>query len=150
MRRQESASKTIDARPHIKLAFSRLASVALWAVLLSGCASGSAPSANQSAEASRYSHLMHNRFYEAWMPRLSPSPRGNLSVPVDVRIDRSGRLLSFKIVRPSGNEEFDRSVAAVAQKVPHVAPPPISGSQHRFDLRIFFDLDVNSSKRLER
>lgn len=133
--------------PNKKPAPLRLLAVALGLLLLSGCAGGRSTYSGASAEASRYSHRMHNRFFEAWTPRLSASPRGKLSVPVDVQIDRGGQILSFKIVRPSGNRDFDSSIAAVARKVTRVTPPPLGRSQHQFNLRIYFDLDVNYSKR---
>lgn len=121
----------------------RLTGAVLSMFVLSGCAGGGAAHSTDSAEAGRYSHLMHNRFYEAWVqPKTVESAREKISVPADVRIDGNGRVVSFKIVKPSGNEKIDRSIAVVGEKVTQVTPPPLARSQQRFDLRIYFELDV--------
>lgn len=120
-----------------------LTGAALSIIVLSGCAGGGAAHSTDSAEARRYSHLMHNRFYEAWVqPSAVAAPRGKISVSVDVQIDRGGHIASFKIVKPSGNEKIDRSIAEVGEKIRQVTPPPLGSSQKRFDLRIYFELDV--------
>jgi len=86
---------------------------------------------------------MHNRFYEAWVqPRSVPAPRGKISVPVDVQIDRSGSVRRFHIAKPSGYASVDQSIGDVGRRVTKVAPPPVASSRDRFDLRIFFELDV--------
>ena len=86
---------------------------------------------------------MHDRFYEAWKPpKFVRGASGKVSVPVDVRIDGQGRVVQFKIVQSSGNEEIDRSIRDVGNEVIQVAPPPLTGSDRYFDLRIYFELDV--------
>lgn len=121
------------------------AAAAVAIFLLAGCATGGVAHENDSPAAGRYGHLMHNRFYEAWtQPKAVALPHGKISVPVDVQIDRDGRIRNFKIVKPSGNQNIDNSISGVAAKVKQVAPPPLNSSQRMFDLRIYFELDVKS------
>ena len=111
------------------------------AVLLACCSSGTSGRGGSTREAGRYSHLLHSRFYEAWVqPEIVGAPRGKISVPVDVRIDARGRVVSFKPLRLSAYPKIDASVVAVGRRVRKVAPPPTSGGE--FKLRINFDLDV--------
>lgn len=94
-----------------------------------------------SAPPGRYSHTLHSRFYEAWVqPEMVGAPRGKVSVPVDVRIAPSGRVLSFEMVRSSGYPRIDASIRAVGRRVRKVAPPPLTSGEYK--LRINFDLDV--------
>ncbi len=110
------------------------------ALILSACSGGAGV---RNSEAGRYSHRMHNRFYEAWVqPTTVGLPRGKISVPIDVEIDLHGTIASFKIVRPSGNAAVDQSIAAVGRRIQHVAPPPGASAGKLFRLRIFFELDV--------
>jgi TonB family protein len=118
--------------------------------ILAGCAGGSSSggggaSPALSGQISLYSHQLHDRFYQAWNPpeRVGVS-LGKVSVPVDVRIDSQGHVLQFKIVRSSGNERIDRSIRDVGKRITQVAPPPLGGSNHYFNLRIYFELDVES------
>jgi TonB family protein len=93
----------------------------------------------------RYSHTLHDRFYEAWQqPASIGLPPGKISVPVDVTIDNTGRVLGFRIVKSSGNERIDSSIAAVGKIVTRVAPPPVTTSGKPFQLRIYFELDVRA------
>ncbi len=76
--------------------------VPLLCVLL--LSSGGGPRVASSREASRYSHRMHNRFYQAWVqPRSVIAPRGKISV----QIDRDGRVRRFHIAQPSGYAAVD-------------------------------------------
>ena len=143
-----SHSKPVDfagraARIDRKAAGNHLVNTALAILLLTGCATGRVAHETDSRESGRYAHLMHNRFYEAWIqPKALALSPGKISVPVDVQIDRSGRVLRFKIVKPSGNQNINNSIAAVGKKVTQVTPPPLPSRQRRFDLRIYFELDV--------
>ena len=111
------------------------------ALLLASCSNGTNSRGDSVAGSGHYSHVLHSRFYEAWVqPKIVGAPRGKVSVPVDVRIDRRGRVLSFKPVRLSGPSKVDASIVAVGRRVRKVAAPPISGGEYR--LRINFDLDV--------
>ncbi len=108
-----------------------------------GCASPSPRPAINSVALGRYSHALHDRFYEAWQqPALVGLPPGKISVPVDVTIDSSGRTLDFRIVKSSGNARIDDSIVAVGKTVRQVAPPPGITTGKPFKLRIYFELDV--------
>ncbi len=110
------------------------------ALVFSAC-SGSGAKRSGLSGSSRYSHTMHNRFYEAWVqPKIVGAPLGKVSVPVDVRIDPRGRVLSFKPARLTGYRRIDESIAAVGRRVRRVTPPPVSEGE--FKLRIYFELDV--------
>ena len=111
------------------------------ALLLANCSGGSGSRGSSAAGSGRYAHVLHSRFYEAWaQPEVVGAPRGKVSVPVDVRIDPRGRVLSFKPARLSGYPKVDASIAAVGRRVRKVAAPPISRGEYK--LRINFDLDV--------
>lgn len=110
------------------------------ALLFANCSGGGAKR-SVSAAAGRYGHTLHDRFYEAWVqPKMVGAPRGKVSVPVDVRIDERGRVLSFKAANSSGYRKIDESIAAVGKRVRKVPAPPIARGEYK--LRINFDLDV--------
>ena len=110
-------------------------------VLFASC--GGSDRSRSGREASRYSHRMHNRFYEAWLPPPTlTAPRGKISIPVDVSIDENGRVRRFNIMKSCGHPEIDASVREVGRRVKRVAPPPETAENGRFNLRVFFELDV--------
>jgi hypothetical protein len=60
---------------------------------LTGCATQKAAYETDSIDAGRYSHLMHNRSYKACtQPKAVAVAQGKIPVPVDVQIDRNGRV----------------------------------------------------------
>jgi TonB family protein len=112
-------------------------------LLAAGCAGPPPQPALNSAVTDRYGHTLHDRFYEAWQqPAAVRLPTGQISVPVDVTIDNTGRVVGFRIVKPSGNIRIDNSIAAVEKTVRQVAPPPGIAPGKIFRLRIYFELDV--------
>jgi TonB family protein len=114
-------------------------------LVVAGCAGPPPEPAVSPAVVGRYSHTLHDRFYEAWQhPASIGLPRGRISVPVDVTIDNTGRILRFRIVKSSGNERIDSSIAAVGKTVTRVAPPPGTTSGKPFQLRIYFELDIRA------
>lgn len=122
---------------------STLSNAAHWALLVAVAlpfASCSTPRETR-ARPGRYSDLLHDRFYEAWVepPRVG-AERGKVSVLVDVRVARDGRVVSFKPVKLSGYPRIDRSILDVGKRVKKVPPPPIQDGEFR--LRIYFELDV--------
>lgn len=115
----------------------------VFCVILAGCAGPSPQPAVKSAGVGRYGHELHDRFYEAWQqPAVVGALPMTISVPVDIAIDSSGRVLNFRIVRPSGNTRIDNSIAAVKEAVKQVPPPPGIAPGKTFKLRIYFELDV--------
>ena len=111
-------------------------------MLFAGCFGGSGSRAAAPVD-SRYSNMLHSRFYRAWeQPAVLDAPRGKISVPVDVQIDARGRVSGFKLVQPSGYPELDASIRAVAGRVREVEPPPSGAGAKLFQLRIFFEIDV--------
>ena len=112
------------------------------ALLLAGCFGGGDKRATPIND-SRYTHALHSRFYTAWQqPQTLVAPRGKISVPADVDIDRNGRVVRFKIAQPSGYPALDRSIRAAGKQVRQVDPPPIPSGTNQLRLRINFDLDV--------
>lgn len=112
------------------------------ALVFTSCGGGATARSVPPREAARYSHQLHSRFYEAWVqPQNVGAPRGRISVPVNVRIDPDGRVVSFKPVRLSGYPRIDESVLAVGARVKKVPAPPHGGE---FRLRVYFDLDVKT------
>lgn len=120
----------------------RTATLCLTSLLLVGCFGGPHHH-RRSALHGRYDHLLHDQFYRAWrQPKVVPAPRGKISVPVDVQINSQGRVIHFQPAKPSGYPAVDASIAAVGRKVKRVFPPPFSLHDRRYDLRIYFELDV--------
>jgi TonB family protein len=90
-----------------------------------------------------YGSMLHDRFYSEWaQPTTLADADGKNSVMVKLRIEKDGRVSSFEIVRPSGNEELDESVRAVANRVTHVdALPDGLGKGDHYDVKINFELN---------
>ncbi len=118
--------------------------VAAIALFLSGCfGGGGAGYSNNAAAVGAYSHRLHNRFYNAWVqPAVVGAPRGKISVPVNLQIDSRGQVLSFELVKPSGYPAVDKSIEAVGARIRIVEPPPLASPAQRYDVRIYFELDV--------
>lgn len=113
------------------------------AFLLTGCFGGLRPHSHHGALQGRYDHLLHDQFYRAWrQPKVVAVHRAKISVPVDVQINSQGRVVRFQTAKSSGHPAIDASIAAVGRKVKRVLPPPFSLPDRRYDLRIYFELDV--------
>lgn len=89
-----------------------------------------------------YGSMLHDRLHSEWTPPSSIASGNKLAVAVKLRIEKDGRVSSFEIVKPSGNGEFDVSVAAVAKRVTQVEPPPaeLLKGDH-YNVRINFEPD---------
>jgi TonB family protein len=112
------------------------------ALFLAGCFGGGSTRATAIND-SRYQNALHSRFYTAWQqPDSLAAPRGKISVPADVDINRDGRVLRFKIAQPSGYRALDDSIRAAGKRVRQVDPPPLPSGTKQLRLRIKFDLDV--------
>ena len=113
------------------------------ALFLAGCIGGGEKNTAVAINDSRYTHALHSRFYAAWeQPDSVAAPRGKISVPADVEIDRNGRVLRFEIAKSSGYREIDDSIRAAGKRVRQVDPPPLPAETTRLKLRVNFDLDV--------
>lgn len=118
--------------------------IVVLALVVSGCFGGGRWHHHiDRAAADRYAHRLHDVFYEAWMqPSTVTAPRGKISLPVDIQIDKDGRVAKFQITKSSGDSVIDDSIAAIAKAVRKVEPPPVTSRRGYYKLRIYFELDV--------
>ncbi|CAN5586989.1 hypothetical protein BH18VER1_BH18VER1_03620 [soil metagenome] len=118
--------------------------------LMISCA-GTSNRDTSTGAAGRYSNRLHNRFYEGWtQPKSVSVSTGKISVPVEVRIDKKGRVVGFTVERPSGNRAIDDSIEAAVRGVKKVAAPPFVASDGTFHLRVFFELDIRRNADARR
>src|SRR5438034_11017875 len=108
---------------------------------------GKAASASGGSSASEfgwYGNMLHDRFYSAWIQPTKNVPSGaKISTLVNVRIEKDGRVSKFEIAKPSENATVNESVAAVANQVSQVDPPPtglIKGDH--YEVKINFELNT--------
>ncbi len=74
-------------------------------------------------------------FLKAW---TTPKAPGQRSVLLEVALDRSGKLASFKLVQPSGDKAVDASVLEAAdrlEKVGESLPPSFVGERYSVQVR---------------
>ena len=77
----------------------------------------------------------------AWMqPRGMASMRGR-SALVDIRVERSGQVLSWKLSRSSGNTTFDQSVELAMTKIKQLRPLPSSIRDRFKDITVYFEME---------
>ncbi len=120
----------------------RTITITVFAFLIAGCFGGG-PRQVSNAAVGRYGHHLHDVFYEAWVqPETVTAPSGKISVPVDIQIDKSGRVVKFQIAKPSSDPAIDDSITNIARAIRQVDPPPVTSRNDRYDLRIYFELDV--------
>ena len=113
------------------------------ALLLSSCIGGGDKGITSSVKDSGYTRALQRQFYAAWeQPESVAAPRGKISVPVEIEIDRTGRVVRFRIAQTSGYREVDQSIRQIGRRIREVDPPPIGPEAKRLKLRINFDLDV--------
>ena len=105
---------------------------------------GSAGGGRSASEFGWYGHMLHDRFYSAWIQPTTSVPSGNkISTLVKVRIEKDGRVSKFEIIKPSENVVVNESVAAIAKRVTEVDAPPtglIKGDH--YDIKINFELNT--------
>jgi outer membrane biosynthesis protein TonB len=91
-----------------------------------------------------YGRMLHDRFYSTWIQPTTNVPSGaKISTLVNVRIEKDGRVSKFEIIKPSENVVVNQSVAAIANLVTQVDPPPtglIKGDH--YDVKINFELNT--------
>jgi TonB family protein len=105
---------------------------------------GSGPGGNSArAETQWYGRMLHDRFHNAWdQPTTVVASGTKMSALVRVRIDKSGHVSRFDIVKPTGNVVVDESVRAVASKVTQLDPLPVGvGNGDHYDVTINFELN---------
>ncbi|SRR6266487_1695627 len=105
---------------------------------------GSAGGGRSASEFGWYGHMLHDRFYSAWIQPTTSVPSGNkISTLVKVRIEKDGRVSKFEIIKPSENVVVNESVAAIAKRVTEVDAPPdgLSNGEH-YDVKINFELNT--------
>ena len=108
-----------------------------------GAGNGQAGGAGGESQFGWYGSMLHDRFYSEWIqPNTAGSAGAKSSVLVKIRIERDGRVSNFEIVKPSGNDEVDQSVAAVAKRISQVEPLPAGlGNGDHYDVKINFELN---------
>lgn len=105
---------------------------------------GSAGGGKSASEFGWYGHMLHDRFYSAWIQPTTSVPSGSkISTLVELRIEQDGRVSKFEIIKPSENVVVNESVAAIAKRVTEVDAPPtglIKGDH--YDVKINFELNT--------
>jgi TonB family protein len=105
-------------------------------------AGGRAGGAGAESQFGWYGSMLHDRFYSEWVQPTSMTDGEKTSVLVKIRIEKDGRVSNFQVVKSSGNEAVDESVAAVAKRVTQVDPLPAGlGNGEHYDVRINFELN---------
>jgi TonB family protein len=105
---------------------------------------GSAGGGRSASEFGWYGHMLHDRFYSAWIQPTTSVPSGSkISTLVKLRIEKDGRVSKFEIIKPSENVVVNESVAAIAKRVSEVDPPPdgLATGDH-YDVKINFELNT--------
>jgi outer membrane biosynthesis protein TonB len=105
---------------------------------------GSAGGGRSASEFGWYGHMLHDRFYSAWIQPTTSVPSGNkISTLVKVRIEKDGRVSKFEIIKPSENVVVNESVAAIPKRVTEVdAPPDGLATGDHYDVKINFELNT--------
>src|SRR3954466_14074027 len=95
------------------------------------------------SETQWYGRMLHDRFHSAWdQPTTVVASGTKMSALVRVRIEKSGHVSRFDIVKPTGNVVVDESVRAVATKVTQLDPLPAGvGNGEHYDVTINFELN---------
>jgi outer membrane biosynthesis protein TonB len=105
---------------------------------------GTAGGGSSASEFGWYGHMLHDRFYSAWIQPTTSVPSGSkISTLVKLRIEKDGRVSKFEIIKPSENVVVNESVAAIAKRVNEVDPPPdgLATGDH-YDVKINFELNT--------
>jgi outer membrane biosynthesis protein TonB len=104
----------------------------------------SAGGGSSASEFGWYGHMLHDRFYSAWIQPTTSVPSGSkISTLVKVRIEKDGRVSKFEIIKLSENVVVNESVEAIAKRVTEVDAPPdgLSNGEH-YDVKINFELNT--------
>src|SRR6266478_2920132 len=105
---------------------------------------GNAGGGRSASEFGWYGHMLHDRFYSAWIqPTTSVASGSKISTLVKVRIEKDGRVSKFEIVKLSENVVVNESVGAIPKRVTEVDAPPaglIKGDH--YEVTINFELNT--------
>jgi len=105
---------------------------------------GSAGGGRSASEFGWYGHMLHDRFYSAWIQPTTSVPSGSkISTLVKVRIEKDGQVSKFEIIKPSENIVVNESVGAIPKRVTEVDAPPaglIKGDH--YEVTINFELNT--------
>jgi outer membrane biosynthesis protein TonB len=108
----------------------------------------SAGGGSSGSEFGWYGHMLHDRFYSAWIQPTTSVPSGSkISTLVKLRIEKDGRVSKFEVIKPSENVVVNESVAAIAKRVTEVDAPPaglIKGDH--YDVKINFELNTEQGE----
>jgi hypothetical protein len=108
---------------------------------------GNAGGGSSASEFGWYGHMLHDRFYSAWIqPTTSVPSSTKISTLVKVRIEKDGRVSKFEIIKPSENVVVNESVAAIGKRVSEVdAPPAALATGDHYDVKINFELNTDQA-----
>ena len=108
-----------------------------------GSGAGRAGGTGSESQFGWYGSMLHDHFYSEWVQPTTIATVGTKnSVLAKLRIEKDGRISSFEVVRPSGNNELDESVKALANRVSRVEPLPDGlGKGDHYDVKINFELN---------
>ncbi len=108
---------------------------------------GSVGGGSSASEFGWYGHMLHDRFYSAWIQPTTNVPSGSkISTVAKVRIEKDGRVSKFEIVKPSENVVVNESVAAIGKRISEVDPPPAGlATGDHYDVKINFELNTDQT-----
>ena len=86
--------------------------------------------------------MLHDRFYARWaQPIALLQEGGDLSALLEIKIDRSGRIIDVNLSRSSGNATMDGSIMTAARQILKVDPLPKGlGTSGGYTVNIAFKL----------
>lgn len=104
---------------------------------------GRGPGAGPSSDFGGYFSQLRDRYYAVWnQPTSLERAGGDLIATLRIKVKRDGTVLSFEIVKSSGNSVMDGSVLAAAEQVKNIdALPAGLGRDDVVDIPINFKLD---------
>lgn len=108
---------------------------------------GSAGGGSSASEFGWYGHMLHDRFYSAWIqPTTNVASGSKISTLVKVRIEKDGRVSKFEVIKPSENIVVNESVAAIGKRISEVDPPPAGlATGDHYDVKINFELNTDQA-----
>jgi periplasmic protein TonB len=104
---------------------------------------GTGPGAGPGSDFGGYFAGLRDKYYAVWtQPTSIDRGSGDIITTLRIKVKRDGTVLSYEIVRPSGNSLMDGSVLAAAEEVKKIDPLPEGlGREEIVDIPINFKLD---------